>query len=209
MFLGPFALAYLLFADRVAIAAPREPLMTTVEYFVSIGLIQNKDDLSIEELAKKISKKYSVDWGKNFDEDDRFTGVSSDLEVLKYIDGRIWWKDTEADVLKGNNVYVQTLKEWSAISNGGFKPSNIVEKWETDIGPIELKYQLDGRGQVITPEYMEDYIDMKILRKINELLPNNTYKFEMLTAFDQTAVVLWIESQTKAALIKRGWRFAW
>jgi antibiotic biosynthesis monooxygenase (ABM) superfamily enzyme len=41
------------------------------------------------------------------------------------------------------------------------------------------------------------------------MLPNTDKRYEMVAAFDQSAVVLWINSETKAALIRRGWRFAW
>ncbi|OGI40056.1 MAG: hypothetical protein A2140_09650 [Candidatus Muproteobacteria bacterium RBG_16_62_13] len=207
---GPFAVAYLLLTPNV-FAGANETLNQRVDVFLKLGLLGKDGDREPRKIVQTISRKYIEEWGMEFHKDERNKkdSLHADLKVLEYGGANIWWKDTEADVLKGNATYVKTLKELSTISNGVFSPSNITESWKTDEGPIEITFQLNNKNLKIVPKYLEDYLDMNVLKQINKMLSNTDNRYEMVAAFDQSAVVLWINSETKAALIRRGWGFAW
>lgn len=199
---GPFAIAYLLLIPA-ATAKTIEPLNSRVNYFINIGLLDKGQ--TPENLTQIIARNILEEWGEEFKHADPY----ADLLILKYGEAKIWWKDTEADVLNGNAVYVNTLKELAALTNGIFSPKNIVETWNSDTGPIKINFKQNGEHYEITPEYLEDYIDIDILKQINKLFPCSEYAFEMIAPFDQTAFVLWLDKKTKDGLIKRGWKFAW
>lgn len=133
----------------------------------------------------------------------------ADLIVLGFDDERIWWRDTEADVGSGNTVYVQTLKEWSAISRGTFLPENVREDWTTEEGPIELTFVHRGQVVKLTPQYLDDYIDLGLLTSINSLIRNSGIRLELYKPFDQTGFIVALTASEKKRLEQeRGWQFA-
>jgi hypothetical protein len=206
--LGPFAIAFLL-VTHDAKAQATELLEPRVKYFLDLGLLDKQESKSFAHLVQKISLKFSEQWGKDWEKQFKQNDPLIDLLLLQYGSSKIWWQDTEADVLNGNNVYVQTLKQWATISEWVYAPTNIVESWQTDNGPVELSFDLNDTHQKIVPTYQQDYLDMDILKQINKLIPDSESKFEMLVAFDQAAFVLWLDKTEKASLVRRGWRFAW
>ena len=206
---GPLIVWYLLSVQN-AVATEKGLLRDRVNYFYQLGLLGN-ENINAEECYKKISRRFVEEWGKELDADDRFNGggMSTDQMVLEYGSPKVWAKDTEADVLKGNSVYVGTLKEWGALSAGVFQPTHIVENWKTDSGPIEVVFEQNNKRYTLSPRYLEDYIDVELLKKINKILPRTGYRYEMTVATDQTAFVIWLSRKQKTALSRRGWRFAW
>ena len=209
LLLGPCAIIFLLTEN--VFAQKTETLEHRVQYFLDLGLLKNNNTQTFDDIVQKISAKYVEDWGQDYDKDQQFKNdtLMLDLLLLKYGDGKVWQQDTEADVLNGNAVYIQTISEWSAITDGEFPPLNIEENWASDIGPIKITFMVNGMFHSIAPDYFEDYLDMGLLKKINQLLVDTETKFEMLKPFDQTAVVLWLNHTTKKSLKKRGWKFMW
>ncbi|MDR7318246.1 hypothetical protein [Brevibacillus nitrificans] len=112
----------------------------------------------------------------------------ADLYLLQLDTQRVWMEDLEADVGKGNGVYAETLKRWSEISNGVFTPTNIVEKWQTDEGPVTVEFEWKGKRLTLTAEYYNDFFDLEILDQLNEIIESTGYQFAYLT-IDQTAFV--------------------
>lgn len=201
---GPGAIGAMFFTDT---DLPRsnnyESLNDRVKYFYDLGLLDIKK--THQKVANEIRLKHIEDWGEN----PETKGILDDYIILKYGSGKIWWKDTEADVLNGNNVYVHTLNEWAEISENSFSPMKIIEKWKTDEGPIVVEFELNQKPHAFYPEYLDDYIDIDILKKINKLMPNEKNQFEWVVPFDQTAFVMWVSKVEKRDLIRRGWRFSW
>jgi hypothetical protein len=105
-------------------------------------------------------------------------------------------------------VYKKTLQEWSAISRGSFHPSNIVEDWHTEDGPIEISFAYLDQRIVLHPKFLNDYIDLDILVQINDLIQE--VQFELYQPFDQTGFVVALTSVEKENLQKkRKWLFAY
>ena len=81
---------------------------------------------------------------------------------------RVWWGDLEADVANGNDVYASVIEDWAAVSVGAFEPDQIEETWESEAGPVTVRFTLGGKDVELAPEYLEDWIDPRIISPINE-----------------------------------------
>lgn len=176
---------------------------STIHFFRSIGFFDQYEG-SDKELANMLVKEHIEKWGKPYDPTDQY----SDLTLLSLDTSRIWWKDTEADVCSGNSVYKRTLQEWSLISRGAFLPENITEYWETEEGPIQVNFDHENSSYVLQPEFLDDYIDLRLLSQINRLIMANGKNFEMFRPFDQTGFVVVLTGDEKKLLQReRGWQF--
>ena len=115
--------------------------------------------------------------------------------------------DREADVVDGNDVYASVLEEWAAVSGGSFQPDQIEETWGSEAGPVTVSFTLDGEQVELAPEFLEDWIDPRIISPINERIAGSGRQFTLVQAFDQTAVLLALDDRERAALEARGWCF--
>ena len=120
---------------------------------------------------------------------------------------RVWWRDLEADVWSEGGLYASTLDEWAAISVGAFRPTGISETWASEEGPIRISFEMGGSTHILEPEYLEDWIDPRILEPINQLVAPTGRRFRMVSPFDQTAFVMALTDTEAAALEAAGWCF--
>src|SRR3954470_19604271 len=101
-----------------------------------------------------------------------------ELELLRFDDPRVWWEDTEADVGDGNGAYLDAVAGLAGISRDVFRPSRITETWETETGPIDVGFVLEGERRVVRPRYLSDYLDIEgLVDGINALLPDDGPRF--------------------------------
>ena len=176
-----------------------------IGFFQELGLLPGDTPTTTNELAVAVANAYREEWGEEID----ISGSLADLEILRYGGAAIWWEDTEADVYPGNDVYVRVIAEWAAISHGSFAPERIEESWESDSGPITVSFSLSGNLVSLRPEYLDDYIDPRILVQINDTIRSSGRQFELHRAFDQTAFIVCLTQDQMERLRRRGWRFAW
>lgn len=169
----------------------------------AIGLFADRGGLSDEALAAEIESVIVERSGSVEDVPDEL----ADLVVADQDATRVWWQDLEADVTEANDVYALTLAEWSEISVGTFKPTEISESWEGDRGPITVTYAIDGIPHTLRPGYYDDFIDLGIIVGVNESIAGSGRLFESYKAFDQTAFVMALTDQERLALEERGWCF--
>ncbi len=147
--------------------------------------------LSDEELAHVLIARYEEDWGKPVGAAHRFT----DADILPYDIARVWDEDLECDVCCGNDVYVQTLREWARISKGAFCPREITETWGPKERSVEVAFTLQGKRHVLKPQYHDDWLDAGILDDINDLIAGTRYIFEVLPGGGQDALVFVVTAQ--------------
>ena len=176
-----------------------------IDYFYNNKLLANEFDSDSKKTIRTLTKLYKKDWGDELDENDPHI----DLIILKYISKLVWWEDTEADVINGNDVYVLALSEWKEITNQQFSPINIIEKWATERGDISVHFEMNGDDYKIHPRYLDDYLDIKVLTEINKLSIFNESQFEVYQPFDQTAFVIFLTKNQKKSLKTFGWKFLW
>ena len=176
----------------------------TIDYFRKIGFFVDFKNNTDIEIFRIISEEHQNKYGESLNPNDSFF----DLHITSFDKSRVWWKDTESDVCSGNNSYTKFLNELSKISRGSFNPSNITEKWESEEGPINIEYDLDNTHHNINPNFIDDYLDIEILRDINNQIASSGFRFEQFLPFDQTAFILVLTKKEKTDLKrKRGWKF--
>jgi hypothetical protein len=179
------------------------PIETRVADLRKLGLFADRAGLSDEDLGAEITAALGDTWGDVSQIPDRLV----DLTVADQDRHRVWWRDLEADVVKENEVYAQTIAEWGEISEGDFLPTDIVETWSGDTGPVVVTYKLGQVEQRLTPAYLEDWIDPTILVPINASIAASGRRFELYKAFDQSAFVMAITADERRAFEGRGWCF--
>lgn len=169
----------------------------------AIGLFAEESDVPDAELASEIDDAIEERWGTDLAPDDPMR----DLAVAEQDLERVLWIDLEADVVGENQVYVTTLADVAAISVGAFEPSDVVESWAGESGPISVTFELGGTRHELRPAYIDDWIDPTILVPINALIAPTGRRFELYKAFDQTAYVMALTDAERRALEGRGWCF--
>lgn len=187
---------YQLSKEKFGELKPTERLLDAAHYYRNLGFFNKDKSLTSQEFDNKIMEFYKgfKDWNP-FDSSDYYDEFA-DLYLLEGDQDRVWLEDTEADVSKENNVYVDTLKWWSHISRGAFEPSDITETWGTEEGPVTVSFTLFGQKKEIHPEYSYDYIDLRILKEINEMIKDSGYEF-VAVEIDQEVFVTVLKAEEK------------
>ena len=168
-----------------------------------IGLFADLKGLSDQELGEELEAALTEEWGQPIPENDPLF----ELFVAALDRTRVWWGDLEADVGDGSGVYASVLEEWATVSAGSFEPDQIEETWDAETGPVAVRFTLDGEEVELAPEYLEDWIDPRIITPINERMAASGRQFTLVQAFDQTAFLLALDGRERAALEARGWCF--
>jgi hypothetical protein len=168
-----------------------------------LGLFADRPDLSNEDISQRVEARLDELYGGELLADDPLL----ELIVASLDESRVWWGDLEADVGDGNDVYVSTLEQWAAISKGAFEPEDVRETWDAEDGPVTVTFTLDGENVELKPEYLEDWIDPRILAPINDQIADSGRRFELFQAFDQSAFVMALSDRERDALEARGWCF--
>lgn len=130
-----------------------EPIADRVAALRRIGPFADRATISDEALAAEIEAAIDKAWGDQIAADDPLL----ELFVAEQDATRVWWRDLEADVAMDNDVYRSTLEEWAAMSVGAFSPTSVDEAWESDAGPVKIRFQMGGANHELTPEYLEDW----------------------------------------------------
>ena len=168
-----------------------------------IGLFTDRRSLSDAELGTAIDRGIAATWGDQVGSKDPLL----ELYVAEQDHTRVWWRDLEADVGNGADVYKTTLDEWAAISVGAFTPTSVEETWASDTGPVTVTFKMAGVDHELRPEYIEDWIDPRIATDINRLIAGTNRQFLFFRAFDQTAFAMALTPEERQALEARGWCF--
>ncbi len=169
----------------------------------AIGLFADRPELNDAALAAQVKSGIDDIWGDSIESNDRLM----DLIVAAEDHQRVWWQDLEADVIDGNDVYVQTLEGWRVVAQGAFEPTGVREKWASAEGPVAISFSLDTKPHEVTAVYFDDWIDPGILGPINELIAPSGRRFELYESFDQTAFVMALTDAEKRSLEAREWCF--
>lgn len=183
--------------------ASDEPIEARVAALRAIGLFAASPDADDATVAADVEAGIAEVWGDTIDPNDPV----QDLLVAEQDSERVWWRDLEADVIDGNDVYVTTLEELEAISVGAFQPEKVRETWASGEGPVTIAFSTGGQTHEIQAAYFDDFIDPGILVSINELIAPAGRRFELYRAFDQTAFVMALTDAERTGLEARGWCF--
>jgi hypothetical protein len=132
-----------------------------------------------------------------------------DVRLFGYTENDVWIGDPEADVCAENKVYTKILPQLARVSGGAFAPKQIEEHWVTDTGPIEVSFRLNNRRASVYPAYQDDWIDLSVLKRINQLVAISGKQFECAVG-GNLLLVLCVTHEGKAMMrSRRRFPFAW
>lgn len=171
-----------------------------------IGLFGDRASLDEDALVAEVTAGISDIWGE-IETGNTDVLPLLDLIVAEQDQKRVWWRDLEADVADGNDVYAATIEELAAISVGALQVDDIEERWDAPDQAPTIRLTIDGQGLEIRPTWIEDWIDPSILVALNEAIAGSGRRFELYKAFDQTAFVMVLTDAERKALESRGWCF--
>ena len=136
----------------------KEHFKTGVISLRQAGLFEDYKSLSddsLTQLLSSIAKERQL-W-EEFDAYDSLIDEDYiNLKIAQLDPKRVWWHDLEADVLNGNMVYVDAVKEFVELSGGYLRAEQIKEEWETDNGPIRISFQ---DGETLRAFQLKSYDD--------------------------------------------------
>ncbi len=168
-----------------------ERFKTAVSNLRQGGLFENYKELNDNELTQTLlanaKKKHQVGEFNGFDEifDPENNADNFDLHVAELDDTRVWWRDLEADVLNGNMVYAETVKEFGKLSGGFLNPSEIREEWTSDEGPVKVSFQDKDTVRVFNLKFYNDWYDTDFFQYLESAMNNNGSPYR-LYMHDQT-----------------------
>jgi hypothetical protein len=183
----------------------KEELLSSLVYFSQLGFYPADRSTSDQStLLERIAGSWESCGGKS-------SGLSAphlDLQLLRWDQERVWWHELELDVCAGNDRYVSMLFNLAQISRGTFNVQDVSETWESPQGPICLQFVMGQENFQLQPKYLDGWLDLNIIRKINSVIPSKKNRFEIVATGGQSAFVTLL-SRSEKKLIKqdRGWSF--
>ena len=192
-------------SDEAATAeTPPDWLVERVRQLRALGFFADpaRDDVR---LATELAADHEAEAGTPLDPEDELV----ELDLTRLDEGRVWWEDTEADVVPGNDVYVAWIEGLARISRGTLAPTRVTEDWAGEAGQVRVRVDLSSGPLEIRPRDLGDYTDIEtVLRALNAVLPGDGPRFALYAPFDQTAFVTCVTDDERRRLEERGWAFA-
>jgi hypothetical protein len=144
--------------------------------------------------------------------------VSRDLQLADMVlllgdQSRVWWRDLEGvfagEDFSGEDFYVTSLTEWSAISRGAFSPTQIIERWHSDDGPADIEFMLGSQRCMVThPNQRDDFLNIAIISEINRLITESGYHFAVCDNLGMANWVVALRCEEEDSLRRdRAWSF--
>jgi hypothetical protein len=194
---------------QLALDDPRSWLIASARYFQGLGFYMEYLDLPDDALLYAIREAVRWQWDEPLPPDE----VSRDLQLADMVlllgdQSRVWWRDLEG-VFAGEDVYVTSLTEWSAISRGAFSPTQIIERWHSDEGPADIEFILGSQRCVVThPNQRDDFLNIAIISEINRLISDSGYHFAVCDNLGMPNWVVALTCEEEDSLRRdRGWSF--
>lgn len=122
---------------------------------------------------------------------------------------RVWCRDLEG-VYPGEEAYATTLREWAGISRGLFEPQEVLERWHTPLGPVEVTWKAAGRAfRLDHPDGHDDFLHhLALMRQVNQGLRDPAYRFVACDDYPgDCRFVVVLHEREQRLLRGRGWSF--
>lgn len=181
-------------------------LWEAVPYFRALGFYPNEQHLSDGELIEHIRAYHSEDW------DDLLLDAkdmaAADLWLLTPDTSQTWFHDLEG-VYRGESMYTRSLEEWAVLSRGAFTPTEVAETWASEHGPVNVTFSFRGETHTfVHPDGDDDFIDLRIVRWINQLIQPSQYRLEACDSLGDCRFIVALTPEEKEQLKReRGWAF--
>jgi hypothetical protein len=194
---------------QLALDDPRRWLLASARYFQGLGFYVEYLELPDDALLHAIREAVRWHWdGPLPPQEVARDPQLADMVLLLGDRRRVWWRDLEG-VFAGEEFYVSSLAEWSAISRGAFSPTQITERWHSEDGPADIEFMLGGQRCVVThPNRRDDFLNIAIISEINRLIGDTGYRFAVC---DNLGMPNWVVALTReeedSLRCDRGWSF--
>ena len=141
-------------------------------------------------------------------------GAGPDLykEIAGYDFARVWTGDLEADVLEGNEIYVGVVEDYARLSMGHLQPTNIVETWASETGPVTVSFEHQGRLFTTQLDYDDDWIDGEIFSFLDSAMASQGFTSAIHAEVNTGQDVFFVraDEEEKACMERElGWSFDW
>lgn len=174
-----------------------------------VGFFEEYNELTNSELYDTIKEDRKKKFSKYVDFAKYPYGMDLSIEELvKENYNRVFYTDLEADVIKGNKVYVWVIESISKLSNGKFTPSEIKENWETESGPIEVSFKSDDSLIVYEPEYKDDWLDPSVFYVCRKEIEKRDVRIVECLFGDGFTVMRLAEEEQSIIENKLNWQFS-
>jgi|GEM_PF-2822680 len=169
-----------------------------------LGFFEKTRSLSDEQLVEKLIKKIERKHGKYVGDFLRYPMLLASLDKT-----RVYWGDTECDFCKGNDAFVEILRDWAGISRGKFEPENMRETWSENEDSVAIEFELNGKSCCIHPKIEDDWLDPCFPGMINELISDTGYRFYIPECdYGQDYAVVFLGTKEKEILAREAdWKF--
>ncbi|MEN7550424.1 hypothetical protein AAG747_21070 [Rapidithrix thailandica] len=108
------------------------------------GFFENQEYAPSQESRKILNKRF----------------VEETVSIASLDNSKMMHFDLEGDVMKENNSYTVFLEEMEVFTKGIFSPTNIIEKWKSSEGPIEVQFVCGEDEYNFKPSYYDDWYDL-------------------------------------------------
>jgi hypothetical protein len=177
----------------------QDELDQVLPLYRGLGFFARDATLSETELAAMLREQYrgSSPSGPELRTD--FPGW--DIALLSLDEDRTWCYDPET-VYRGGNVYAELVERLGRISIGSFQPVDIEEVWDSDFGPIHLRFRVfDQQHQVDLGEMQTDFMESDVFTYIEPLIQASTpYQAVHLCTGDQTDCIVLLTDEQRDRL---------
>ncbi|WP_241937269.1 hypothetical protein [Hymenobacter cyanobacteriorum] len=140
------------------------------------------------------------------------TGPDTFKEIASYDFARVWSGDLEADVMKDNDIYVGVVEQYARLSMGCLQPTNIVETWASETGPVTLSFEQYGQQFTTQLAYYDDWIDGEVFSFLDAAMKSQGFTSSIHAEVDtgQDVFLVRANEEEKACMERElGWSFDW
>ena len=183
---------------------PTADFVRAITFYRELGFFSAFGKACDTAVAAKVLGVHRAEWDVDLVPGDPY----DEIVLLSYDGKRSWFEDTECDVCRENLVYQGVLADWAHVARGTFHPEAITETWESEKGPIRVRFQEGGQTHELAPAYHDDWPDLGILAPLNAILAPRGQQL-CHTQLDQYALVVALAPDERTRIAKeRGLTFA-
>jgi hypothetical protein len=163
-----------------------ERVVELVRYYRPFGFFTQWPGASDAQVADEVSALYRATYRRDMSAEEDI----EDQYILALDKDRVWWEDNEADMVEGDDFYVQMVHDLGRISRGAFRPEGITERWDDTFGPIHVAFRADGTEHAIELDHGSGWIDYKLVDYIERLIEPFGLRLIGLDTGDQTVMLV-------------------
>ena len=140
------------------------------------------------------------------------TGPDAFKKIAGYDFTRVWSGDLEADVCEGSEIYVGVVEDYARLSMGCLQPTNIVETWASETGPVTLSFEQQGQQFTTQLDYYDDWIDGEVFSFLDGAMKSQGFTSAIHAEVNtgQDMFLVRATEDEKACMERElGWSFDW